>query len=88
WDDPEARAVGCYIPEEEDLAVVLLFNASREAVDFDLPSLPDNRFWRRKADTSRPSPDDIYPLLEARPLDQQGHYTVAPQSSVVLIATQ
>jgi glycogen operon protein len=86
WDDPAARAVGCHIPEKEDLAVVLLFNAGLDAVDFALPPLPDNRFWRRKADTSRPSPDDIYPLREARPLDQQGHYTVAPQSSVVLIA--
>ena len=88
WDDPDARAVGCYIPEKEDLAVVLLFNAGPDMADFELPLLPDNRFWRRKADTSRPSPDDIYPLRQAKPLDQQGHYTVAPQSSVVLIAMQ
>jgi len=87
WDDPEARAVGCHIPEKEELAVVLLFNAGLDAVDFALPALPDQRFWRRKADTSRPSPDDIYPLAESRPLDQQEHYTVAAQSSVVLIAT-
>ena len=87
WDDPEARAVGCHIPEKDELAVVLLFNAGLDAVDFQLPALPDQRVWRRKADTSRPSPDDIYPLQESRPLDQQGHYSVAPQSSVVLIAT-
>jgi glycogen operon protein len=87
WDDPEARAVGCYLPEKEELAVVLLFNAGTEAVDFQLPALPDQRVWRRKADTSRPSPDDIYPLNETRPLDQQGHYTVDARSSVVLIAT-
>lgn len=67
--------------------MVLLFNAGLDAVDFHLPALPDHRVWRRKADASRPSPDDIYSLQESRPLDQQEHYTVAPQSSVVLIAT-
>lgn len=87
WDDPEARALGCYIPEKEELAVVLLFNAGREAVDFQLPPLSNNRVWRRKADTSRPSPDDIYPLGETCPLDQQSHYTVDSRSSAVLVAT-
>ena len=87
WDDPEARAVGCYVPDKDGLAVLLLFNAGLGARDFDLPALPDDRVWCRKADTARPSPDDIYPLQESRPLDQQGHYSVAPQSSVVLIAT-
>jgi glycogen operon protein len=72
----------------EALAVILLFNAGREAVDFDLPALPDGRRWHRKADTARPAPDDIYPLGEAPPLDQQGHYGVDPRSSAVLIAAR
>jgi glycogen operon protein len=86
WDDPEARALGCYLSEEEGLAVVLLFNAGAEAVDFELPVLPDQRVWRRKADTSYPSPDDIRPLREAELLDQQEPYTMGPQSSAILIA--
>lgn len=87
WDDSEARALGCYLSEDEGIAVVLLFNAGPTPVDFVLPSLPDRRCWRRKADTSYPSPDDIAPLREAEPLDQQGHYTMGPQSSAILIAT-
>lgn len=88
WEDPKARTVGCYLPEKDELAIVLLFNAGLDTVDFTLPSLPNDRFWRRKADTSRPSPDDIYPLQQAKPLDQQEHYTLGPQSSAILIATQ
>ncbi len=86
WKDPEARAVGCYLPEKDDLAVLLLFNAGTEAAAFDLPAFEDDRTWRRKADTSRPSPDDIHPLGEAPPLQQQEHYTVAGRTSAVLIA--
>jgi glycogen operon protein len=86
WDDPEARAVGCYLPEKEDIAVVLLFNAGTGPVEFVLPSRPSGGRWHRKADTARPSPEDIYPLRASPPLDQQAHYVVEPRSSAVLIA--
>lgn len=87
WDDPDARALGCYLPEKEDLAVLLLFNADTESTTFDLPALPD-RTWCRKADTALPWPDDISPLGETQPLDRQDRYTVDPRSSAVLIAPQ
>ncbi len=87
WDDPDARALGCYLPDTNDLAILLLFNADLGSVTFTLPPLPANRHWNRKADTALPSPDDIYPLGHSQPLDQQGHYTVDPQSSALLIAT-
>jgi len=86
WDDPQARAVGCYLPEKEDLAVLLLFNAGTEEVVFELPIPAGRRRWARKADTARPSPEDIHPLGEAPTLDQHEHYTVAARASVVLIA--
>jgi len=66
---------------------VLLFNAGAEAVDFDLPPLSAPRVWRRKADTSYPSPDDIRPLGASEALDQQEHYAMGPESSAVLVAT-
>ncbi|MFP4228674.1 MAG: glycogen debranching protein GlgX [Salinivenus sp.] len=86
WDDPEARAVGCYLPAPGDLGVLLFFNAGTERATFDLPLLADNQRWARKADTSHASPDDIHPLGESRPLDDQTHYAVAARSSVVLVA--
>ena len=88
WDDPEARTLGCYLPDKDGLAILLLFNAGETAVEYDLPALPSGRQWQRKADTALPSPDDIYPLGDTKPLDQQGHYTVAPQSSALLIARE
>ena len=87
WDDPQGRAVACYLPEKEELAVMLLFNAGSAPAAFHLPTPPQSGIWRRKADTARPSPDDIYPLGEARLLDDQARYTVPSQSSAVLIAT-
>ena len=86
WEDPDARTLGCYIPEMDDLAILLLFNAGTDPVTFTLPPLPNHRSWARKADTSRPSPDDIAPLGEAPLLEQQSHYAVAGRSSVLLIA--
>jgi len=85
WDEPEARAVGCYLPAEESLAVLLLFNAGTEVTAFELPALRDNRKWAQKADTAQPSPDDIHPVGEAPPVAPQDHYTAAARSSVVLI---
>ncbi|MEF8865919.1 MAG: glycogen debranching protein GlgX [Salinibacter sp.] len=89
WDDPEARAIGCYLPGQEGLTVLLLFNAGAEAASFELPLLPGGRTWARKADTSRPPPDDIHPLGEDSPLDpsgQKGHYAIASRSSALLVA--
>ncbi|MFO8098359.1 MAG: glycogen debranching protein GlgX [Salinibacter sp.] len=86
WDDRDARAVGCELPASGDLSVLLLFNAGSAAATFHLSLLGGPQTWARKADTSRPSPDDIHPLGEASPLEQQTRYTVAAQSSVVLIA--
>jgi glycogen operon protein len=86
WDDPEARSVGCYLPEKQDLAVLLLFNAGTETATFELPVPAGSGTWARKADTSCPSPDDIHPLGKSPLLDQQERYPVAARSSVVLIA--
>jgi glycogen operon protein len=88
WDAPQARTVGCYLPDKDGLAILLLFNAGDASAEFALPPLPAGRRWHRKADTSQPSPADISPLGGSPRLDQQDHYTVAPQSSVILIATQ
>jgi glycogen operon protein len=88
WDDPQARALGCFLPEKEDLAVLLLFNAGLDAADFELPRLAEGRTWARKADTAASTPDDIYPLRQAKPLAEQTRYTLQPRSSAVLIAAQ
>ncbi len=86
WDSPDAHSVGCYLPETEDLAVLLIFNADTESTTFELPALQGGHTWARKADTSRPSPTDIHPLGEAVPLDQQDHYSLSPRSSAILVA--
>jgi glycogen operon protein len=86
WKDDEARALAGYLPGDDELSVLFLFNAGLDVVDFALPALPNGHLWHRKVDTARPSPEDVHPLGEAPPLDQQAHYTVEARSSVVLIS--
>jgi glycogen operon protein len=86
WDAPEARCVACYLPVPDDLSVLLFFNAGLEPATFELPVLEHDRTWARKADTSRPSPDDIRPVGEAQRLTRQDRYPVSPRSSGILLA--
>jgi len=86
WDAPEARAVGCHLPGQDELTVLLLFNADTEPAPFQLPALEDGDTWARKADTSLPPPDDIYSLGAAVPLDEQDRYVLSPRSSAILLA--
>jgi glycogen operon protein len=58
-----------------------IFNAYREALDFELPA--DE--WHRWIDTALPSPNDIRPFGEAPPVEGQ-RYRVQPHAVVVLIA--
>ena len=43
----------------------LVLNAYWEALDFELPPLPDGTPWRRLVDTSLASPDDVHRFAEA-----------------------
>jgi glycogen operon protein len=63
----------------------LMFNAYWEALEFELPAVPDTALsgWRRWIDTARESPEDIADS-PAAPLVPEPHYRVMPRSVAAL----
>ncbi len=66
--------------------IYLIANAHWEPHRFHLPRLPDSAWWCRLADTSQPSPHDIYPEETAPDLKMPHTYEVGPRSVVVLVS--
>ncbi len=85
WNDPGGRVLAFTLaaPDEHpDIHVIL--NMYWEALPFELPSI-QGRTWRRFADTSLPSPEDIAkPGGEVTITGSQ--YVANPRSAVVLLA--
>jgi glycogen operon protein len=69
----------------EGMDVFLILNAYWEPLVFELPSLSENRPWRRWIDTSLATPNDIVPWQEAPPV-MGGHYTLESRSVAMLFA--
>jgi len=63
----------------------VMFNAYWEALDFDLPAVPENAVsgWQRWIDTARESPEDIVDMPAAPPVPES-QYHVMPRSVAVL----
>jgi hypothetical protein len=84
WDGRHNR-IGCVIPEPEGGALCLLFNASRDAGYFVLPS-PRSGPWQIAIDTSKPAkanaPDDGDGELLADP----ANWWLEARSVVVLVS--
>jgi len=81
--DSHSLSVTLMLPEDKH-PTHLIFNAFWEALNFELPSLPDDNRWRRLVDTSLPSPADIsdFPHAVAVP---ESNYLVQPHSVVILV---
>jgi glycogen operon protein len=87
WGDgSHSVAFGAELREER-LLFHLIFNAYRDALDFELPSrLRDTPLaWRRWIDTSLAPPDDIVPWQNA-PAIPADPYRAGPRSVVMLYA--
>lgn len=69
-----------------DSHIYLIANAHWEAHRFCLPTLPDAITWACVADTSQPSPLDIYPEEAAPGLETPNAYDAGPRSVVVLVS--
>src|SRR5262249_40568259 len=65
----------------------VLFNAHWEWQKIFLPPVDGQWRWRRLLDTNLPSPDDVVEEKDAVPLSPGDHYTSAPRSAVILMAS-
>ena len=86
WTDPRWKSFACLILGPSESHLFLMFNADREAVDFAIPALAENRIWRLAVDTARVAPGDLYDVGKEPLLEGQISFRVEPRSSAILVA--
>ena len=86
WCNPREKSFGCVIPEGDDRALCLMFNAGSDEVEFLLPDAPAGTRWHLAVDTSRQSPEDLFPPGQ-EPLNKDLHaYRLSVRTSGILVA--
>ncbi len=82
WDDAKSHVLACLIPEDEDNALCLLFNAGKSVARF---CLSKGARWRLAIDTSRQSPGDLSSPTDEPDLGELANYDVAGRSCAILL---
>jgi glycogen operon protein len=85
WSDHSHSLAFTVSGPGRELLIHIIFNAFREALDFELPPSPADppAKWRRIIDTYVESPNDICDMAQAPVVDGQT-YCVQPHSVVLL----
>ena len=86
WTDPKQKQLACLIREDEQCALLLIFNAGTEAVDVSLPPVPPGVSWHLASDTSRETPQDLFAAGDEPPVEDICSYCLSPRSSAILLA--
>jgi isoamylase len=86
WADPKAKKFACLIPEDEQRAPCLMFNAGADAVEFILPPILPGARWHLAVDTSREAPRDLFAAGEEPLWEGPQTYHLSPRSSAILLA--
>ena len=86
WFDFKAKTLGCLIRREgaQD-ALLLLFNADSEDVDFAVPALPPGSHWNLVVDTSGVTPPDFTAAGGKSLADNARAYSLQGRSSAILL---
>jgi isoamylase len=85
WSDPEGRQLACLIVGQGEPGLFLMFNAGTRAVTFALPWPPEAGRWHLAANTSAPTPHDLFQDGEEVVLEDQQLFEMEPRSSAILI---
>ncbi|BBP02324.1 glycogen debranching protein GlgX [Sulfuriferula nivalis] len=88
WADSKAKLFACLIHEDAQRAILLMFNAGTEAVDFSLPLLKTGTCWHLAVDTSHEAPQDLYVAGEEPLLPNTQTYCLLPRSSAILLVRE
>jgi len=75
WTNPWEKQFACLVYEDNAHELFLMFNASGDAGDFNLPSLPAGRRWRIFVDTS----------CDAPRIENQQTYRLNPKASAIFL---
>ena len=85
WTDPQERQLACLIPEDEQHSICLMFNASKEGVDFVLPLKHSQARWLIAVDTAQKGPHDLFATGDEPPLEDPLVYRLGSHSSAILL---
>ncbi len=69
----------------QDPFIYVAMNAYWDALNLELPILPEGIRWHQFANSSLPSPKDICEPGRETPLGEQGSYLIGPRSVVILV---
>ncbi|TDX31074.1 glycogen operon protein [Modicisalibacter xianhensis] len=86
WHHPHAKQCACFIQEEAEHALLIMFNAGMDAVDFHLPPVASGMRWRLVVDTGHETQQ--VPLIVGADdmLIDTSIYQLSMRSSAILIA--
>ncbi|WP_206680684.1 glycogen debranching protein GlgX [Hymenobacter polaris] len=70
----------------QDNILYIAFNMYWDALDFELPGLPEDQDWHVFANTALAAPDDVHAPGTELHLDNQSSFLVGPRSVVILVA--
>jgi glycogen operon protein len=85
WADPQEGQLACLIPENEQHSLCLMFNASKDGVDFLLPLKHSPARWYIAADTAQKEPHDLFAAGEEPLLEDTRVYRLGAHSSAILL---
>jgi glycogen operon protein len=86
WVEPKEKQLGCLIHEDDQHALFIMFNASSDAVNFTLPSVPMGTLWYLALETSREAPQDLFNAGEEPLWENSLTYHLGARSSAILLA--
>lgn len=71
--------------QNSDDFIYIAANAYWEGLDVELPKLPEGKLWFVFANTSMPSPQDVWETGNEPVVDDQGHFFMGPRSTIILV---
>jgi len=86
WADSRRKDLACMIHENGRDALLLMFNASTDGIDFGLPALPQGIRWHLAVNTSRSAPQDLFTAGEEMAADSSKPYNLEARSSAIFVA--
>ena len=88
WFDSTAKTLGCLIRESAENALLLIFNADTNDIDFEMPVLPRAWHWDLAVDTSHLTPSDVLAAGAAPLADDLRSYRLPGRCSAIFVARE
>jgi glycogen operon protein len=85
WSETASKSFACLIREEEECAILLMFNAGEKEAGFVVPPPPQASHWHVAVDTSRSPPHDFFSSGQEPLLDSSKPYRLEARSSAILL---